>query len=196
MPVNEQFVRWTGALSDVVTVFNQDIRIDMNMEANEPLGGLHIHAAAFAGTPVYLPNSTNASPAWDTIPGTNPVLQVRQDGHYPTDLIKIRQSNTFTNLTTVHASITLGASPAGTRIEQSGDVVRMRGFIQATGAIASGLVLARVAHPPLHAVSTGVRYTAGSNRLQVGTNGDVSLTASLALNDQVWLDGVTYDLLA
>lgn len=198
MPTNEQFVRWGGAMSEVTTMFNQDIQVDLNTEPSEPNGGLHIHAVGWVGTPLYLPNSMNSEPVWQDIPGTSPALQVRQDGHWPTDMIKVRQANTFTNLTTVHASIILGAVPAGTRLEQSGDTVRMRGFLQATGAIASGLTLANIAtvgHRPLHAISTGVRYTAGSNRLQVGTNGDVSLTASLALNDQVWLDGVTFDKL-
>lgn len=199
MPINEQFVRWGGAMSEAISVFDQDIQVDLNTDPGEPLGGLHIHAVGWGGTPVYLPNSTNSSPVWDAIPGTDPVLQVRQDGHYPTDMIKIRQANTFTSLTPIHANIILGAVPAGTRVEQSGDTARMRGFLQATGVVGSGLVLANintVSHRPLHAVSTGVRYTAGSNRLQISTGGDVTLTASLALNDQVWLDSITYDLLA
>lgn len=197
MPINEVFAHWGGADTEVITVFSQDVQIDLNMEQSEPLGGLHIHAVGFVGTPVYLPNSMHSEPLWSAIPGTNPVLQVRQDGHWPRDLIKIRQPNTFTNVTPIHASITLGSAPAGTRVEQSGDVARFRGFVQATGPIAASQVLFRVAHPPLVNKSTGVRYTAGSSRLQIlAGSGDVTLGSSLALNDQVWLDSTTYDLLA
>src|SRR5688572_10684880 len=105
----------------------------------------------------------------------------------------------FVNLTTVHANIILGAVPAASRLERGGDATRVRGFLQATGVVASGAVLANiatVAHRPLHPVSMGARYTAGTNRLQVAVNGDVTFTAALALNDQLWLDGVTFDLLA
>lgn len=195
MPINELFAHWGGANTEVVTVFNQNIQVDLNMDVGEPVGGLHIHAVGWAGTPLYLPNSTNTTPQWDTIPGTSPVLQVRQDGHWPTDLIKIRQANTFTNVTNLHASIQQGTAPAGTRIEQSGDVVRMRGFFQATAAITANQILARTAHPPLVAKSMGVRYSGGSARLQIATSGDISMAVALNLNDQVWLDSTTYDLL-
>lgn len=105
----------------------------------------------------------------------------------------------FVSMAPVHANIILGAIPAASRLERGADAARLRGFLQATGVVASGAVLANIgtiAHRPLHAISTGVRYTAGSNRLQIAVNGDVTLTAALALNDQVWLDSVTYDLLA
>lgn len=196
MPINEVFAHWGGADTEVITVFNQDIQIDLNMDPGEPLDGLHVHAVGFAGTPLYLPNSTNTTPQWDTIPGTSPALQARQDGHWPRDLVKVRQANTFTNVTPVHASIILGSVPAGTRVEQSGDVARVRGFVQATGPIPASQVLFRVAHLPLVSKSLGVRYTAGSSRLQILPNGDVTLGSALALNDQVWLDSTTYDLLA
>lgn len=196
MPINEVFAHWGGANTEVITVFGQDIQIDLNMEPGEPQGGLHIHAPGWPGTPLYLPNSMHSAPTWDTIPGTNPVLEVRQDGHWPRDLVKIRQPNTFTNMTVVHANIILGSAPAGTRVEQSGDVARARGFLQATGVVGGGQVLATVAHPPLVNKSLGVRYTGGSSRLQILTNGDVTLGSALALNDQVWLDSTTYDLIA
>lgn len=200
MPINELFAHWGGALSEVITVFGQDIQIDMNTDPADPLEGLHIHAVGWAGTPVFLPNSTNSSPAWDTIPGTNPALQVRQDGHFARELVKIRQaSNTFLNVAPVHANITLGSVPAGTLIQQSGVEIRMRGFLIATGVVASGAVLANInttTHRPLVNKSTGVRYTGGSSRLQVMASGDITIGSALALNDQVWLDGVTYDLLS
>ena len=105
----------------------------------------------------------------------------------------------FVNLTPVHANIIVGAVAAASRLERGGDATRIRGFLQATGVVPSGAVLANIgtaAHRPLHPVSMGARYTAGTNRLQVAVNGDVTFTAALALNDQLWLDGVTFDLVA
>lgn len=200
MPINEVFAHWGGANTEVVAVFNQDIQIDRNTEPSEPRGGLHIHAVGWPGTPLYLPNSTASAPVWDTIPGTSPSLQVRQDGNNPVDTIRVRQAtNTFTSVTPVHANIILGSVPAGTRISSSGDEIRLRGFLQATGVVAASAVLANIAtttHRPLVAKSLGVRYTAGSSRFQIMTNGDLTLGSALALNDQVWLDSTTYDLLA
>lgn len=196
----EKFVHWTGSLSDSFTAFGQDIQVDLNMDAGEPNGGLHIHAVGWGGTPVYLPNSTPTTPTWDNIPGTSPALQVRQDGYYPQDLIRVRLASSFTTLTPVHANITVVTSvPPATRILDSGQDVRMRGFLQATGVVAASAVLANIGtttHRPLVNKSMGVRYTAGSSRLQVLTNGDITLGSALALNDQVWLDSTTYDLLA
>lgn len=106
----------------------------------------------------------------------------------------------FVTVTPVHANITVAtAVPPATRLERGSDAVRVRGFLQATGVVPAAAVLANiatVAHRPLHNVSTGVRYTAGSSRLQILTNGDITLGSALALNDQVWLDSVTFDLLA
>lgn len=105
----------------------------------------------------------------------------------------------FVNMTPVHANITLGAVAAATRLDRGGDNGRVRGFLQATGVVPATTVLANIAtvsHRPLHNVSLGVRYTAGSSRLQILTNGDITLGSALALNDQVWLDSTTYDLLA
>lgn len=196
----EKFVHWTGSLSDSFTAFGQDIQVDLNMDIGEPNGGLHIHAVGWPGTPVYLPNSSSTSPTWDNIPGTVPALQVRQDGFYPQALIRIRLVSNFTTMAPIHANITVvTAVPPATRILDSGQDVRVRGFLQATGAVAASTVLANIAttaHRPLVNKSMGVRYTAGSSRLQILTNGDITLGSSLALNDQVWLDSTTYDLLA
>jgi hypothetical protein len=105
----------------------------------------------------------------------------------------------FVNVTPVHANITLGAVPAATRLDRGGDPARVRGFLVATGAVPASAVLANIAtlaHRPQHAVSLGVRYTAGSSRFQVSTGGDMTLGSALALNDQVWLDSTTYDMVA
>jgi archaellum component FlaC len=105
----------------------------------------------------------------------------------------------FVTLTAVDPNITVAtAVPPQSRLDRGAENGRLRGFLQATGAVASGNVLANVtaAHRPLHNVSLGVRYSGGSNRLQIATNGNVTLSAALALNDQVWLDGITWDMLA
>lgn len=106
---------------------------------------------------------------------------------------------TFVNLTNLNASITLGAVPAASRLDRGGDPGRLRGFLVATGPVAGGTVLANigvVANRPQHAVSLGVRYSGGSTRLQISTGGDITIAAALALNDQVWLDATTYDMIA
>lgn len=195
----EKFVHWTGSLSDSFTAFGQDIQVDLNSAVGEPNGGLHIHAVGWGGTPVYLPNSTPSAPTWDNIPGTSPALQVRQDGFYPQALMRIRLVSNFTTLTPIHANITVAtAVPPATRILDSGQDVRMRGFLQATGVVPASTVLANIdttTHRPRVNKSMGVRYTAGSSRFQIFTNGDVTLGSALALNDQIWLDSTTYDLL-
>lgn len=106
----------------------------------------------------------------------------------------------FVTVTAVAANITVAtAAPPGSRLERGADATRFRGFLQATGAVGAGSVLANVAtvaHRPLVNKSFGVRYTAGSARMQFLTNGDLVFGAALALNDQVWIDSITVDLAA
>jgi hypothetical protein len=196
MAVNETYLHWSAS-GEVVTAYGQDMLVTIDELPEDPIGTIRIKAATHVPTGLVLPNSLDSSsPTWDTIPGTSPALEVRQDGYWPMDLIKVRFSNTFTSMGSLGPNIILGAVPAATRIEQSADVVRMRGFLQATNAVPSGTILARVAHPPLHAVSMGARYTGGTNRLQISTLGDLTFSATLNVGDQLWLDGLTYDLLA
>lgn len=195
MAVNEQLLYWLGASNEVTTVFGQDIQVDVNDNPEDPIGGLHIHAAGFAGTPLFLPNSTPQSPTWTQIPGTSPSIEVRQDGYWPLGTMRVRMPNPFLNVTNLNANATLGAVAAATRIEECGDVARFRGSLQATVLITANTVLGRVAHPPLHAVSTGARYSGGSNRLQINTLGDLTFAVTLNPGEQLWLDSTTYDLL-
>lgn len=187
-------VYWSGVATDAIPYANQILTIGYSTNPENPIGTVTIRGTG--SSTLLLPNSTQAAPVWSPIPGTSPVLEARQDGHFDSTHILVRQLQAFTNISPIHANITLGAVPAGTRVLESGVEARFRGFIQATGAIPAGTVLARVAHVPLHNVSTGVRYTAGSSRLQVSVTGEMTLGSSLALNDQVWLDSTTYDLLA
>lgn len=93
MASNEGHIHWTGMDEETVNYLGQELRImTEKTTAEEPDGALHIHADGFGGTPLFLPNSTSQSPQWDAIPGTSPVLQARQDGHYPTGYIRIRQA--------------------------------------------------------------------------------------------------------
>lgn len=197
MAGNETHIHWTGSNDETVIAFDQSVRIRTSTDPNDPIGTLLISSEAFAGTPLPMPNSISATSAWTAIPGTSPAIEVRQDAHYPIGLFRVRIGNAFTNMTPV-GNITQGSKAGATRLEENGDVVRMRGILTATGAIANPATIATVtsAHIPLAAVSTQVRWTGGTARLQVTTSGSVILSATLALNDQVWLDGVTYDLLA
>lgn len=90
MPSNEGHIHWGGYLDETIEYLGQTLRIQMNENPDDPIGALHIHANGFAGTPLFLPNSTDSAPVWDNVPGSNPVLQVRQDGHYPQNYIRIR----------------------------------------------------------------------------------------------------------
>lgn len=192
---NEILASWMGGATESFTIYNQAIQIDLNTAPGDPVGGLHAHAVGFGGTPLFLPNSTPSSPTWQQVPGTNPSIEVRQDGYWPLGLMRFRLVNPFVNMGSLNANITLGAVPAATRIEESGDVARFRGFLQATVLVTAGTTLGRVAHPPLHPVSTGARYSGGSNRLQLSTLGDLTFAVNLNPGDQLWLDSTTYDLL-
>lgn len=90
MASQESHIHWDGSNDQIVTFLGQDIRIQLNENPEDPIGALHIHADGFAGTPLFLPNSTPQTPTWDPIPGTSPVLEVRQDGFYPQDFIRVR----------------------------------------------------------------------------------------------------------
>lgn len=89
MPSNEGHIHWSGAASDPDTQYaSQALEL-----IYADLGGvdtLQIRKAGSAGSYLALPNSSAGSPVWDTIPGTSPTLEARQDGHYPVDYIRIR----------------------------------------------------------------------------------------------------------
>ena len=189
-------IYWSGVATDVIQYGGQSLTVGYSTNPNDPIGTVTIRGTGTST--LLLPNSTVLAPLWSPIPGTSPPLEARQDGHFSSSHILIRQVAAFTNVTPVHANIILGSVPAGTRITMSGDEVRFRGFLQATGVVAASAVLANIAttaHRPPVNKSLGVRYTAGSSRFQVMANGDLTLGSSLALNDQVWLDSTTYDLL-
>lgn len=85
-------IHWPGAVDSTVSYFGQDLAITIDEEVGDPIGTLRIKGASFVGTGVALPNSTKASPTWDAVPGTDPVLEVRQDGYFNPGYIEIRQT--------------------------------------------------------------------------------------------------------
>lgn len=92
MPSSEGHIHWGGVSGEVVEYLGQSIKLDIDSDPEDPTGALHIYAVGFGATPLFLPNSTNSVPTWSDIPGTSPTLQARQDGHYPSDYIRIRQA--------------------------------------------------------------------------------------------------------
>lgn len=90
MASDEGHIHWSGSNDETVNYLGQELRMQVNENPEDPIGAIHIHADGFAGTPLFLPNSTASSPLWSAVPGTAPTLEVRQDGHYPMDYIRIR----------------------------------------------------------------------------------------------------------
>ncbi|MFC4146621.1 hypothetical protein ACFO0M_10170 [Micromonospora mangrovi] len=92
-----------------------------------------------------------------------------------------------------------GSTHAATRLERGGDAGRLRGTLTATGAVASGAVIATIpttAHRPLHGVTTIVRYTGGGNKFDIAADGTITYQAAFTAGQSIWLDGVTWDLSA
>lgn len=116
----------------------------------------------------------------------------------PGTWVGVNAPTAFTVLGSLNANIVLGVTKnAATRIDRGGDNVRIRGFLTATGAVAANAVLGNITvrDRPQVQVDTIARYTGGGARLTITAGGNVSINAALVLNDNVWLDGVTYDQL-
>lgn len=86
-------IHWPGAVDSTVSYFGQELVITVNEVVGDPIGTLRIKGASHVGTGVVLPNSTYTSVTWTAIPGTNPILEVRQDGYFSPDYIEIRQAD-------------------------------------------------------------------------------------------------------
>jgi hypothetical protein len=92
-----------------------------------------------------------------------------------------------------------GTKHAATRLERGGDAVRLRGTLTATGAVSAGAVLGKIdttGHRPLAEVVTIARYTGGGTKLTIAANGNITAGNSLASGNDVWLDAITWDLVA
>lgn len=90
MPSNEGHVHWGGSSNETVGYLDQVLLITVGDDQGDPIGTIEIRADGFVGSGLFLPNSSERTPVWDDVPGTSPLLQVRQDGHYPTSYIRIR----------------------------------------------------------------------------------------------------------
>lgn len=95
-------------------------------------------------------------------------------------------------------NMSAGSVAAATRLENGGTVARLRGFLVAGAAISSNAVLGTVtaAHRPLHTVNTNARTTAGGNRFRVNTDGTIQYSTTMSTSDEIWLDNITWDLVA
>lgn len=134
----------------------------------------------------------------DTIIDSQGVVYICTVAGTPGTWVGVNAPSNFINLVP-GVNITLAAKAGASRLERGGDATRLRGTLVASAPIAANAVLANigtVAHRPLSAVNEQVRYSGGGARFQIALNGDISIGAALALNDQVWLDGITFDLSA
>jgi hypothetical protein len=86
-------IHWAGPVDTTVNAFGQDLTITVDEVPGDPIGTLRIKEASFVGTGLVLPNSTKGSPTTNPIPGTNPVLVVRQDGSWPSDYIQVEPAS-------------------------------------------------------------------------------------------------------
>jgi hypothetical protein len=91
MPSNEGHIHWGGAADENdIQYLGQTLQIIFG--PLEEIDTLQIRKAGSQGSFLALPNSIASSPTWETVPGTSPTLEARQDGHYPSDYIRIRQA--------------------------------------------------------------------------------------------------------
>lgn len=86
-------LNWSGIATDVVPFNGQNLTVGYSTTPGDPIGTITIKGTGSAV--LLLPNSTQTSPTWDDIPGTSPVLQARQDGHFPNTDILIRFKDGF-----------------------------------------------------------------------------------------------------
>jgi hypothetical protein len=86
----ETHIHWTGIPDETVEAFDQILRIRISTNPEDPLGTLLISADGFNESSLPLPNSISTEPAWTAVPGTSPILEIRQDWHYPQDYIRVR----------------------------------------------------------------------------------------------------------
>lgn len=92
MPSNEGHIHWTGLPDDVISFLDQDLQLTSEVSnaatvKSDPIGAIRIRAAGSAQAGLFIPTE-----GWQDIPGTDPVLQARADGHYMIGFIRIRQA--------------------------------------------------------------------------------------------------------
>jgi hypothetical protein len=92
MPSNEGHVHWDGSADSTVNYLGQELQLtsevgNMAVVGVDPIGTVRIRLSGSVVTGLALP-----SDGWEAVPGTAPVLEARQDGHYPVGYIRIRQA--------------------------------------------------------------------------------------------------------
>ena len=201
-------LRWSGAVTDVIPFAGQDLTIGYSTRPEDPLKTVTIKGT---GSPVLnLPNSTASAPTWSDIPGTNPVLQARQDGHVPPTDILIRHKDdatatlavTYTSPAAAATLISDGATtgapytlastyyPALNRVFLDGAVVNSGG-----SPIAGGTVLFTIA--AAHAPAARVQFTERTSttlspRVTIFPDGTLRLDQPLAAGATCSFDGLNY----
>lgn len=92
MPSNEGHVHWDGTADSTVNYLGQELQLTAEVSnvvivKADPVGTIRIRLSGSSLTGLALPTD-----GWQAIPGTSPVLEARQDGHYATGYIRIRQA--------------------------------------------------------------------------------------------------------
>lgn len=87
-----------------------------------------------------------------------------------------------------------GTPSAQARLEQGGQVVRMRGVLNATGAPAGGATIGTLPAGmfPGRTIKCAVRKTGGNDVMTINTSGQISLGSALASGNDVFLDAITF----
>lgn len=90
MPSNEGHIHWAGLADDTVSFLDQELQMtsevsNAEMVRDDPIGTIRIRAARSVLTGLAIPTD-----GWEAIPGTDPILQARADGHYMIGFIRLR----------------------------------------------------------------------------------------------------------
>ena len=89
MSSDDGHFHWGGAASEHVTYLGQEMEMTTG-EPDDPPGMIRIRAVGSVEQGLALPNSSPRSPRWNAVPGTSPVIEVRQDAHYPPSYVLAR----------------------------------------------------------------------------------------------------------
>jgi hypothetical protein len=90
MPSDEGHIHWTGAADENVNFLGQELQLTSEVSnavtvKADPIGTIRIRARESALTGLPLPTE-----GWEVVPGTDPVIEARMDGHYPIGYIRLR----------------------------------------------------------------------------------------------------------
>lgn len=91
MASNEGHIHWSGSPDETINYLGQDLQLTAEVSnkiivKEDPEGTVRIGLVGSGGKGLALPTE-----GWEAIPGTNPILEARQDGHCPSTYIRIRQ---------------------------------------------------------------------------------------------------------